>query len=262
MAEVVEVELDTELSAAKNASLLYQKAKKLEEKAKKIKEVIEELKKKAEKIEEKETVIEFKEKRKKEWYEKFRWFVSSTGKLVIGGRDAITNEIVMKKYCSPEKTVFHADITGAPFFFVYDEEDPQSLEEAKQAAAIFSSAWKKGLGGIEVFWTKRSNYTKEAPSGQYLKKGAFVVRGPRQRGFVELKAAIGVFKGKVMCGPVSAVLKNCKGVLVIIVPGGGKKEKMAAKISQLLKAPVDEIMQVLPPGGLAIEKIRKCGEEE
>src|SRR3989344_8958557 len=35
---------------------------------------------------------------KREWYEKFRWFISSEGFLCIGGRDAATNEIVIKKH--------------------------------------------------------------------------------------------------------------------------------------------------------------------
>ena len=36
-------------------------------------------------------------KDKKEWYDKFLWFFSSEGFLCIAGRDAATNEVVVKK---------------------------------------------------------------------------------------------------------------------------------------------------------------------
>jgi predicted ribosome quality control (RQC) complex YloA/Tae2 family protein len=34
----------------------------------------------------------------REWYEKFRWFVSSGGKLAVGGRDAQSNTILVKRH--------------------------------------------------------------------------------------------------------------------------------------------------------------------
>ncbi len=36
-------------------------------------------------------------KKNLKWYEKLRWFVTSDNVLVIGGRDAGTNEAVVKK---------------------------------------------------------------------------------------------------------------------------------------------------------------------
>ena len=34
----------------------------------------------------------------RKWFEKFRWFYSSEGFLCIGGRDATTNDILIKKH--------------------------------------------------------------------------------------------------------------------------------------------------------------------
>lgn len=51
-------------------------------------------------------------KRKLRWFEKFRWFVSSDGFLVIGGRDAGTNEMVVKKHMEPQDIYLHSDIHG------------------------------------------------------------------------------------------------------------------------------------------------------
>jgi len=47
----------------------------------------------------------------KEWYEKFRWFISSDDFLILGGRDATSNEIVIKKHTEKNDLVFHR-----PFF--------------------------------------------------------------------------------------------------------------------------------------------------
>ena len=62
--------------------------------------------------------IEKRVKIERKWYEKFRWFESSDGFLVIGGRDATSNEIVVKKHVEPNDVVFHADVQGAPFFVI------------------------------------------------------------------------------------------------------------------------------------------------
>jgi len=87
-------------SIEENASLYYEKAKKVENlikgeeyKLKLIKDEIEKLKK-TKKIEEKrkEEIEKFKSLLKKgEWFEKFRYFFSSENELVVCGKDATTN---------------------------------------------------------------------------------------------------------------------------------------------------------------------------
>ena len=57
----------------------------------------------------------------KEWYEKFRWFTSSDGFLVVAGKDTVSNEVLVKKYATQEDAVFHAEISGAPFVVVKAE---------------------------------------------------------------------------------------------------------------------------------------------
>ncbi len=77
----------------------------------------------------------------KEWYEKFRWFTSSDGFLVVAGKDTVSNEVLIKKYTTQEDAVFHAEISGAPFTVVKSEGKPvpeQTLREAGEFAASFS----------------------------------------------------------------------------------------------------------------------------
>lgn len=38
--------------------------------------------------------------RKVHWFEKFNWFISSENYLVISGRDAQQNEMIVKRYMS------------------------------------------------------------------------------------------------------------------------------------------------------------------
>lgn len=80
--------------------------KEKEDKAKMEKTIIasQKLQKKAEKEANKELSLlsnqkpTFHEIRKAMWFEKFHWFISSENYLVICGRDAIQNELIVKKY--------------------------------------------------------------------------------------------------------------------------------------------------------------------
>ena len=86
------VTLDIRLTAQDNASKAYDQAKKAESKVKGAQLQIEKTKAKLEKLEIDLTEPEIKtgpvKIRKKRWFEKYRWFESSEGFLVIAGRDA------------------------------------------------------------------------------------------------------------------------------------------------------------------------------
>lgn len=51
--------------------------------------------------------------RKEMWFEKFLWFISSEHYIVIAGRDAQQNEMLVKKYLRPGDVYVHADAHGA-----------------------------------------------------------------------------------------------------------------------------------------------------
>ena len=51
--------------------------------------------------------------RKPFWFEKFLWFISSENYLVIAGRDAQQNELLVKRYLKPGDAYVHADLNGA-----------------------------------------------------------------------------------------------------------------------------------------------------
>lgn len=50
--------------------------------------------------------------RKPFWFERFHWFISSENYLVIGGRDAQQNELLVKRYLNKGDAYVHADLHG------------------------------------------------------------------------------------------------------------------------------------------------------
>ena len=55
-----------------------------------------------------------KKKSSKKWYEKFRWFKTSDGFLVIAGRDTSQNEAIVRKHLSPNDIFLHTVAPGGP----------------------------------------------------------------------------------------------------------------------------------------------------
>ena len=171
-------------SLEQNASLYFEKAKKFKKKAhgteealKRLQQKLSELQKQSmQKIAEQEKAE--KKQIKHEWYEKFRWFHSSEGFLVIGGRDATSNEMVIKKHTEKNDIVFHTDMAGSPFFVIKTEgrtPGQVTLQEVANATSIYSRAWKLGLATVDVFHVKPEQVSKETKPGEYMPKGAFIL---------------------------------------------------------------------------------------
>ena len=167
-------------------------------------------------------IIEALSKRKvelenKEWFEKFHWFTSSDGFLVVAGKDTVSNEVLVKKYAVQEDVVFHAEIAGAPFVVVKAEGktiSEQTLHEAGEFAATFSRAWRENAGSADVYWVKVDQLSKSGPSGESVPHGAFAVVGKRNwTRNVPLKTAVGIIVNEdtsYVGGPVDAVKAKTK----------------------------------------------------
>ncbi|BAZ99879.1 ribosome rescue protein RqcH [Methanothermobacter sp. EMTCatA1] len=259
------VRIDSKLGVPENAEVYYEKAKKAKRKIKGVMTAIEKTEKEIERIEKKRDdalrnimVPRRRVKRKLRWFEKFRWFVSSDGFLVIGGRDAGTNEMVVKKHMEPRDIYLHSDIHGAPSVVIKTEgrDVPETtIQEAAVFAASFSSAWTRGFTSLDVYWVHPEQVSKTPRSGEFVARGAFIIRGSRNylRG-VPLKIAIGVvdYEGeRVMSGPPSAV-KRMTEKFVTVKPGYTKKEALAKAIKSRVDDenlfPLEDFIRNLPPG--------------
>ena len=198
----------------------------------------------------------------KEWYEKFRWFISSDGFLVVAGKDTVSNEVLVKKYAGSDDAVFHADITGAPFVVVKAEgKDPSegALREAGEFAVAFSRAWREGFGSADVYWVKPDQLSKSGPSGESVPHGAFAVIGKRNwMRSVPLRLSIGVIEdGEVsfVGGPVEAVKAKTK-TYVTIGPGDVAGKELLQQVLRvlMLKLPKEQREKL---GKASIERIRE-----
>ena len=224
--------LNIRRSIQANAANYYKKAKKAKKKLEGVKKALEETQTKIMELQQqrgrlvKETRKLPPERRKKAWYEKFRWFHSSDGFLVLGGRDATTNEILIKKHMEPHDIVFHADVVGAPFVLIKTEgkhPPKQTINESAQLAASYSRAWREMLDTINVYWVSPKQVSKGPLP---LKRGAFIIRGSKN--FVRnvpLRIAIGVQMKEerpiVVGCPVEAISKETN-IYVEIIPGNQK----------------------------------------
>jgi len=249
----MEIEIDLRKSLEKNAEVYYEKAKKSKRKIKGAEETHERFVKQLEELKEKGKVFvekekeKRKEKRKKEWYEKFRWFFSSEGFLCIGGRDATTNDIIVKKHVDKGDIVFHTEAPGSPFFVVKSEGKKigkETIEEVGEATASYSRAWREGHMVAEVYYVNPDQIKKE----KGLPKGSFMIYGKRNYMKPGLKIGVGVKGGRIIGGAVDAVKKNSERFLEI-VPGSLKKSDVAKKIKSKLGGDLDEINSFLPSGG-------------
>lgn len=266
-----EVELDVRLSVHQNSQVYYDKAKKMSAKIKGALEAIEETKN----LSEKERPPEPKkkpEKPRQKWYEQFRWFVSSDGFLVIGGRDAQSNEDIVKRYLEKRDIFFHTHVSGSPAVVIKTEgkEVPETtLLEAAQFTVSYSGVWKSGQASGDCYRVLPEQVSKTPESGEYVPTGAFVIRGKRNYyKDVMLGAALGIIlngEKRLIGGPVSAIRNKAKFVIEV-EPGEFNQNDLSKKIYRMLTdrfedkkliktiASPDKIAMFLPPGGSRVKE--------
>ena len=187
-------------------------------------------------------------KRKREWYEKYHWLVTTNGFLVIGGRDIRSNEEIVKRRMSTDDYFFHADLRGAPYVVLNVSSQPTSpssedIEEAASMAACYSRAWTAKRGSADVYYVKGSQTSFSAPSGEFLPKGGIMVRGQRTylRG-VPIRLAIGL---KIsddwaqIIGGTKSAIKETTNIYALIVPGDIPKGKLGKQIMSFFQKTVE-----------------------
>ncbi len=263
--EGVPVELRVDKSVGENASLYYEKAKKMREKIKGAQQALEKAKEELKSVKKREErkKREIRKSRRRFWFEKYRWFISSENILVIAGRDAKTNEEVVKKHLGDKDLYMHADIHGAPSVVIKSEGKEigeRTLYEAAQFAVSMSKAWNAGFGNLSAYWVYPSQVSKMGESGEYVARGAWVVHGRRNYIHkVPLRLAVGEIEYQgvkiLMCGPVSSISARSERYAVI-EPGDLKKNDFAKKISSEFGISVDEALRLLPPGKIRVVEVK------
>lgn len=204
---------------------------------------------------------------KKQWYHRFRWFVTSDGVVVLGGRDAGQNEELVKKYMAGGDLFFHADVHGASVVLV--KGTTTKADEVAQFAASYSGAWKSGHFSADVYSARPDQVSKTPEHGEFVARGSFIVRGERTYyRNVPLGVAIGLQlepQAAVIGGPPAAVMARAKAA-VELRPGQFGPNDIAKKVLRILRERAgddvsrglkavlntDSVAAFVPPGGSEI----------
>ncbi|MCX8197776.1 MAG: NFACT RNA binding domain-containing protein [Candidatus Micrarchaeota archaeon] len=256
--ERMKIVLDIRKSATENAEAYFEASKELASKQERAKAALAEsqkeqsllLSKISENAEKKPALM----KRKREWYEKYHWFFTSCGKLVLAGRDAKQNDMLVGKVMKEEDLFFHADIQGAPAVVLVGGKAALAQEkaEAAQFAACHSSAWKAGASAVDVYAAQKSQLSKHSHGG-FVGKGGFAIFGQREWfRSVGLGLSLGMEKERVICVPEAS--PQAKELPVSISPGSIQKGSAALEIAKILGAKAEEVLLALPSGKFSIRR--------
>lgn len=121
--------------------------------------------------------------RKVYWFEKFLWFISSEGYLVLGGHDAQQNEQLFRRHFRKGDIYVHADLNGASSVIIKNTHadrpiPPSTLSQAGTLSVATSQAWDAKMV-ISAWYVEYDQVSKTAPTGEYLTTGSFMVRGKK-----------------------------------------------------------------------------------
>lgn len=201
---------------------------------------------------------------KKRWFHRFRWFYTTDGVLVLGGRDAGQNEDLVKKYMEGRDRFLHADVHGASVVIVKGA--TEKMDEVARFAAVFSGAWRAGHHTADVYAVRPDQVSKTPESGEFVVRGSFIVRGEREYfRNVPLRTAIGLLREPEMAvigGPPDVIRKRAFTSLEI-QPGTFEPNDIAKKLTKVFKDRIPEqeragwrnvltteaVAAFVPPGG-------------
>jgi len=264
--KTVELKLDFRKTVSENAEDAYKASKKFQEKLQGAEIALKNTENMIKTLEEKD-IIEIEKKTetgKQFWFERFRWFISKEGNIVVAGRDAKGNEVVVKKYLKEKDRYVHADVHGAPSCIVKaidikDKNVPiseKTLEETCIFASSYSKAWNQ-FADAQAYWVLPEQVSKTPQSGEFLPKGAFVIRGKRNHYRCKLEIAVGEITiddtKKIMAGPVESVKARAEK-FIVLQSGEMKKNAIAKKLAKVFNVSMETIQRILPPGNVTIVK--------
>ncbi|PIU22203.1 MAG: hypothetical protein COT14_02505 [Candidatus Diapherotrites archaeon CG08_land_8_20_14_0_20_30_16] len=221
-------------------------------------------------------VKEVMEKKKLAWYEKYHWGYTRAGFLIIAGKDAQSNEYIVKNHLEKDDLLFHSTIQGSAHVILKNGQkaEKDDLEDCALFAAIFSKAWNLGFASVDVYFVYPDQVSKTPETGEYLSQGAFVIRGEKNffkkvqmilcLGIIDIETLDKNTKGKrVFIGSEKLLLQKGIKIIAEIIPGKDKKGDIAKQIHNRLdkeqkkEISLDEVIQCLPPGTLDFVKKRK-----
>ncbi len=186
-------------------------------------------------------------------YKKYKWFITASGKTVIGGKSALQNDELLKQVIAASETylVMHTSAPGSPFSVILAPLSPitkQDIEECAIFTACFSQTWKTGKLSANVNIFKSTQLHKE----KQMKIGMWNVQGAVKTLNVPLKLILTHQQGMLRAVP-EKTLKNKKERILTIMPGTIDKKDLFIKAAlQGSSCTQEEFLAALPAGGSKI----------
>lgn len=119
------------------------------------------------------------------WFEKFYWFISSDGYLIIGAKDSSQAEILYRRHLRRGDVYCHADAKNAAVVVIKNAVGsadapvpPATLSQAGQFSICSSEAWDS-KAGIGAWWVNANQVSKSSPTGDLLLPGNFAISGEK-----------------------------------------------------------------------------------
>ncbi len=186
-------------------------------------------------------------------YKKYRWFYTSSGKLVLGGKSSKQNDelLVKLKKTGNDYLVMHTSSPGSPFSIILEEVPKITKKEIQEVAIFtgcFSRKWREQSKTAEVDIFNLSSLYK---SGS-MKSGTWGVKGKIKHLSVNLELVLIIQDETLRAVPELTAKK--KDILLKIRPGKIDKTEMLPKFHVILDKHFsqEELLSALPAGGITI----------
>lgn len=115
------------------------------------------------------------------WFEKFAWFLSTDGYLVLGGRDSSQNDLLLARYFKANDLYVHCDVDGASVVIIKNylstpEIPPSTLTQAGMLSVCTSKAWDSKML-TSAWWAQRDQIPKLTSEGDIVTSNRIIVNG-------------------------------------------------------------------------------------
>ncbi len=188
-------------------------------------------------------------------YKKYKWFYTKSGKLVVGGKSAESNDSLLRELKDTNKNyiVMHTKAPGSPFSVIVapiNEVTPSDIQECSVFTGCFSKAWKQGINKTNVDIFQLSQLNKSSS----MKSGTWSVTGKIQTNIVNLELVL-VIQEKIIRA-VPEITANKKEILAVVVPGKIDKVDYIknTKMKEIKKLNKEQLLSAIPAGGVEFDK--------
>lgn len=233
------VELDTKLSSHANLDRLYTTGKTLKYKQQRTEEVKQKLDKQEQKTAKKDSGVDttgLADKPRQYWFQKYNWFYTSEGLMVVSGKTAQQNEELVKKYMEDHDIYIHSDVAGSGSGVIKCPEKqvpgPKSLEEAACFIICHTKAWLSGAPD-KAWWVYPRQVSKTTQAGEYVGMGSFIIRD--RKNYLPLpKLELGftlLYKNKENQALSPESTADLEFAIPMVAPYGSIKSRLRCKIT-------------------------------